>query len=272
MAQPYQQPRPAAPAPVVRVRRKRALWQTLLMFVLVLAVLVVVGDRVGSAVAESQVESRMGQELSARGIGYSSVDVTIAGFPFLTQVAQGHYESIEIEINDAALRNDSRTVTVPVVHVAASGVDIDTAALVSGDVSATAEQVTATAVIAYDALGGLIDASRYRLEDLLLREQDGAVWASANLDMFGAKLPIEAGAEISLGEGRIEVRLRDINAVGMSVPSFALSFLDTLLNEVLVATVPRMPFDVTIDSIQNTAEGLAVTATGRDIVLVGSGS
>jgi hypothetical protein len=211
-------------------------------------------------------------ELATRNVSYASLDVTVGGMPFLTQVVQGRYESLAIDMTTVHLSADGREATLPKLHVVATGVAVDTLDLARGDASATADQVTGTAVISYESLGSLIDLSEYHLVNIAFRERDGALWATADVSALGLELPIEAAADVSVHGGqRIEIRLRDAAAVGVSVPDAALPLLDMAMNAVLVATVPPLPFAITIDDFEIAPEGLGVTVTGRAVTLAHAG-
>jgi hypothetical protein len=46
-----------------------------------------------------------------------------------------------------------------------------------------------------------------------------------------------------------------------------LSVLDALANAVIVAAMPPLPFGITLDALQVTPDGVAITATGRAVTL-----
>ncbi len=267
MAQPTMTLQPPAR---VRRRRRYGLWQTFLGIVLILFVVLAVGDRVAAAAAAGELESRVATELAARNVSYASLDVTVGGVPFLTQVAQGRYDSLAIDMTEVRLVAEGRDAVLPELHVVATDVAVDTIALARGDASATAAEVTGSAVIAYPTLSALIDLSDYYLVNLRFEERGGALWAGADVSALGFEFPIEALAEITVRDGQqFEVRLRDLAAIGRSVPDSALPLLDLIANEVLVATVPPLPFRISIDDVTIARDGLEVSATGRDVSLVG---
>jgi hypothetical protein len=236
--------------------------------VLFVAVLVAVADRVASAVAADQLRSRVAEELQARQVGYASLDVTVGGVPFLTQVAQGRYESIAIDMADVRLHSEGLEANLPALNVVASGVQADAVALALGDATVTADHVVGSAVVSYAGLSGLVDLSDYYLTDVAFEERGGVLYASAVVSVAGMDLPIEAGADVSLQDGQIQLAFRDANAVGMELPDAALSALDALVNAVIVAAMPPLPFGITLDALEVTHDGLAITATGRGVTLV----
>lgn len=267
MAQPQYQPSyPSAPRPAPRPRRRGGL-RLLLIAVAVLLVVAAVADRVGAALAARELHSRVAAELSAHDVTYDALDVSVGGLPFLTQVAQGRLDSIAIDLSQVHLSSDGRQATLPALHVLATGVLVDPAELASGNTTAKAEQITGTAVVAYDTLSGLIDLAKYHLTDIAFHEEAGALRASADVTAFGVDLPIEAAVEVTLANGQIELRLRDAAVVGRNVPDFGLSAIDMIVNAVLVAFLPPLPFGITLDDVQAKPDGLAVTATGTDVTL-----
>jgi hypothetical protein len=227
-----------------------------------------VADRAAAAVAADQLRSRVAGELAARQVGYSSLDVAIAGTPFLTQVAQSRYESITIDLNDVRLRSGDVEATLPTLHVVATGVHADALAVARGNAAVTAERVAGSGVVSYAGLSGAVDLSSYFIRDLVFTERAGALYASATVSALSLELPIEVGADVSLQDGQIQLRFRDVVASGMSVPEVALPAVDALVNAVIVANMPPLPFGITLDALAVVPEGLAITATGRDVTLV----
>src|SRR5688572_11717923 len=123
-------------------RRRRRAWPVLAIALVVLLALLVAADRVAANVAADRIRTQVVAELDERGIETASTDVTVGGFPFLFQVADGHYEKITIDMREVALSG----VTLPSLFVTARGVDANTADLIDGKAKVTAEQVTGTAI------------------------------------------------------------------------------------------------------------------------------
>ncbi len=252
-----------------RPRGRRGLWVPLLSILLVIAAIAVVADRIAAKAASDQLRSRIAAELVSHQVSYSSLDVTVGGTPFLTQVAEGRYKSIIINITDVRLPAGSgREASLPVLHVAATGVNADAGELIQGTASVVADQVTGAGVVAYDTLSGLVDLSGYHLSNVVFTENDGAVKANATASVAGLELPIEAVAAVSAADGQIQVQLREARAIGVDVPQAAKSFLDDLVKHTLVAKMPALPFELTLDRLVVAPDGLAIMATGFDVPLV----
>src|SRR5689334_23717370 len=125
----------------VPTRRGRKVWITLLIVVVVLGGLLLVADRVGAYVAASTIASQAKKELAARDITTpSDPTVTVGGFPFLTQVARGRYQSITIHVDHPS----SQGVTFDTLDVVANGVNASTSAVINRTGSITADTITGT--------------------------------------------------------------------------------------------------------------------------------
>lgn len=117
----------------------------LLIVVVILAALFVVVDRVAVHFAEGEAADK----LKATENLDDTPDVSIKGFPFLTQVAGGSLDDVEVGIKtyEAATGNGGETIRIDDLKADMKGVDF------SGDYSsATASTATGTATVAYDEL------------------------------------------------------------------------------------------------------------------------
>ena len=250
-----------------RPRRRRSGWTTLLAILLVLGAILVVGDRVAAQYAEREVRTQVVAALSERGVEYDTADVNVGGFPFLTQVADGRYEEITIDLTNVRLSASGRNATLPRLNVVARGVKADTMQLVQGTARAVAEQVTGSGLVTFATLESLVDYSRYNLSDVKFAESNGALQVTANGNVAGFRLPLAATAKITVVEGQFRVQLRDAKAVGVEAPQAAKNYLANLAERSAAARLPQLPFDLTLDAVDVQPEGLAITATARDVPL-----
>ncbi|MER6786387.1 DUF2993 domain-containing protein [Streptomyces sp. NPDC000658] len=117
----------------------------LLVVVVVLGGLFVLADRLAVNFAEGEVADKL---KSREGLA-ATPDVSIKGFPFLTQVVGGSLDDVEIGIDDyeAATGTSGRTIRIDGLQADMKGVEF------SGDYSsATASSATGTASITYAEL------------------------------------------------------------------------------------------------------------------------
>lgn len=249
--------------------RRRSGWTLIVAVLLVVGAIGVVGDRVAARLATDQLRAQLVAEMSNRGVEYRTIDVAIGGFPFLSQVAQGHYDEITIDMADVRLPPDTgRGATLPTLHVVATGVDADAAELVEGTAKVVADQVTGTAVVSYATLENIVDFSRFGLSNVRFTDSAGALQVTGTATLAGIAMPIMARADISVVEGDFQVRLRDAEVVGIEAPQIAKNFLDDLVQRTVTARLPQLPFSLTLDQVGAGVDGLEITATGRNVPLV----
>lgn len=250
-------------------RRGPGLLAFLIGVVLLLGAIAVVGDRVAAKLAADELRTQLVAEMSDRDVQFGSLEVNIRGFPFLAQVARGFYDEITIDMTDVKLpAGTGRGATLPALHVVAKGVDADTADVVKGTAKITAEQVTGTAVVSFRTLETLVDYSRFRLSDVKFTDSAGGLKLSGNADLAGVRVPISATADITVTEGQLQVTLRDATAVNLPAPQIVKNYLGDLAERSILARLPQLPFGMTLDQVRVQTDGLAITATGRDVPLV----
>ncbi len=123
----------SAPSP-----RRRRRGRTILIIVIALIVILVGLDFGARAIAESKVAS----EIQSQGFP-KKPDVSIKGFPFLTQVASRDMKSVEISSTDVPVG----PVTIHSIDAVMNGVHIT-----SGFNGATVDNLTGTATITFGEL------------------------------------------------------------------------------------------------------------------------
>jgi len=140
----------AAHPPSRRKTRRRSALTTVLVAVLLCCGLLLVLDRVGEHIAARQLAGRIqtSQHLSSRP------DVSIGGFPFLTQVLQGRYHSVSITSTPPVTVNG---VAVTDVRVHLQSVKVSTSDALHGTVrNVPVSSGTGTAVLGYAQVNTLI--------------------------------------------------------------------------------------------------------------------
>jgi LmeA-like phospholipid-binding len=220
--------------PVTRRRRRRWPWITLIVIVLVL----VVGDRVALAITENAMASQFQSSVGLSGKPH----VSIAGFPFLTQLAARDFKTVNVSATDETtgpLEIASLTATAHNMHI-------------HGLSSATIDQFTASALITFSALG-----SAGGIPQGITLSRDGPNMIQATVSIG----PISDSATAQVTQtGPNQVTIKVINAGG--IPASVLgNFMDFTI------TIPKLPDGVSIQSISITQQGLMITATGHDVTV-----
>ena len=231
-AQDYQ-----APPARVRRRRRRWPWITLLVIVLVL----VGGDRAAKAYAEDRMASQVQSSLALSG----KPNVTIQGFPFLTQAAARTFNTVDVNAsNETAgpggqLQIASLTATLHGMHI-------------HGTNSATVDQFTASALVTFTALahaGGIPQG--------ITLAPAGPNQLKATVDILG--FSSNATAKVTqVGSNKINVKITDFGGVPADVLGSLTDFN---------ISIPKLPAGVKIKSISITQQGLRITASGQNITL-----
>jgi hypothetical protein len=221
----------------VRRRRRRWPWITLLVIVLVL----VGGDRAAKAYAEDRMASQVQSSLALSG----KPNVTIQGFPFLTQAAARTFNTVDVNAsNETAgpggqLQIASLTATLHGMHI-------------HGTNSATVDQFTASALVTFTALahaGGIPQG--------ITLSPAGPNQLKATVDILG--FSSDATAKVTqVGSNKINVKITDFGGVPPDVLGSLTDF---------TFSIPKLPAGVKIQSISVTQQGLRVTATGQNTTL-----
>jgi hypothetical protein len=220
----------------------------LLIGVIVLAVLVVAADRITAAVAENQISDRLA---SAYGLA-GKPGVTIAGFPFLTQVMAGDYRQIDVsasrvQADGATLRN--LTVRLTGVHASVSQV------LGSGPSTVTADRAAGSAMVGF----GAVDQ---RLPGRLRLRPDGRdLSVSGRLALGGARIPVSATVVLGVSGAGISVTPVNVSVAGL--PGLPLSAYASRLR--VVVPLSALPLHLRLTSVRVTRDGLRIGASARDI-------
>jgi len=244
-------------------RRRRGL-PLLAITLIVLLGLAVAADRVAANAAADRIRTEVVAELDERGVQPASTDVTVGGFPFLFQVADGHYEKITIDMREV----DIRGTTLPSLLVVAHDVDADTADLIDGNATVMADRVTGTAVIDWVTLASLVDYARLGLTGVTFGPSDGGVQVRGTAQFAGLQVPMSATADLSVDAGVVQVRLRDVRVEDASLSGVAQAQLEAFAQRLSVdIRIPPLPFRLSIDDVRPEEPGLSITATARAVPL-----
>lgn len=246
-------------------RRRRRGVPLLAITLIVLLGLLVVADRVAANVAADRIRTQLVAELDERNVHAASTDVSVSGFPFLTQVAQGHYEKITIDMRQVNLSGT----TLPSLFVVARGVEADTADLIDGTAKVSADQVSGSAMVDWATLATLVNYARFGLSDVTFSSASGALRVRGSANLAGSRIPMSAVADLSVNSGVVRLRVRDAQVEGSALPALAQAQLDSLVARLSVEfRIPPLPFRLSIDDVRVEQPGLSVTASARSVPLV----
>jgi len=244
-----------------RRRRGRRALITLLVLLIVVVGILIVGDRVAANFAEQKIAEQVSQEVAAQNAQAAPPEVSVSGFPFLTQVLAGRYEKISIVMRDVKGDVNGDSVSMPKLDVVAHDVSASIDTLRSGQGDVVAKTVDGTGTISYDSVTGLIDQP-----GLKLSEREGKLVASAPVEVLGQQFTVSGSAELSVKGKQIQIRFADATAEGLPAVPLAQQVVGNFIKQISInVDVPTLPFQMVLKEVHATPEGLAVTATANDV-------
>ncbi|MFF5333825.1 DUF2993 domain-containing protein [Streptomyces sp. NPDC013181] len=230
----------------------RALRISVVVLVVLAAVFTVV-DRVAVYVVESQAEDRV----RVQGARIGSTDISIKGFPFLTQVAGSELDEVEVRLTGIETRAGGRALRISTMDA-----ELRDVRLSDGFSGATAARADGTAVISY--------------EDLTEAASDGVaveyggngkvkVTGTVSIPVLGRAVSRSVLSTVTLVDGHT-VRVHADKVPGEGIPG-----LERLVREKtdFERRVGGLPNGLKLEKIQPTAEGLEIAVTGTDVRLAG---
>ncbi|MFF3330220.1 DUF2993 domain-containing protein [Streptomyces sp. NPDC002888] len=238
----------------------------LLITVIVLGVLFVIVDRVAVHFAEGEAADQL---KSSENLA-SAPDVSINGFPFLTQVADGELDEVEVGIKDyeAPTGTGGKTIRIDDMKAEMKGVTF------SGDYSsATAASATGTATIAYDELlkaakseptrvGPAVTAQVVGLSD----GGNGKIKVQIDATVLGVKLPKPVSVLSSVTVEGDTVRVK-----ADSLPDLGIDLAESTIRSVtdFQQTIEQLPGGIRLDKVQAVNDGVEITVKGSNVRLAG---
>jgi hypothetical protein len=221
-------------------RRRRRRWPIiLLVIVVVLAGLFVIVDRVAVRYADNQFATQIQKQ------GFSSKpDVSIKGFPFLTQLAARDFQDVHITATD----EKAGPVTIDNINATIKNIKLN-----SGFNSGTVSSIDGTGLITYGSLAKAGSSAAGVAGLKIARKSDNEAKITANV----AGIFSESGvARVTQSDNKIHVEL--ISAGG--IPTSLLGHLGSF-----TIPLPSLPMGMTLQSITLTSQGALVHITGHNI-------
>ncbi|MFE1324352.1 DUF2993 domain-containing protein [Streptomyces sp. NPDC058735] len=239
----------------------------LLIFVVILGGLFVLADRLAVNFAEDEAADR----LRATENLPSTPDVSIKGFPFLTQVVSGSLDNIEVGIDsyEAAAGDGARKIRIDDLRADMKGVEF------SGDYSsATATSATGTATISYDELLRTAKSEPTQVAPGITARVvglsdggNGKIKVSVEATVLGNKLPKPVSV---LSAVKVDGDTVRVKADGL--PSFAgVDLAETRVRSItdFQQVVDGLPGGIELDSVQAAPDGVEIAVRGSDVRLAG---
>ncbi|MEU1123633.1 DUF2993 domain-containing protein [Streptomyces sp. NPDC005899] len=225
----------------------------LLIIAVVLGGVFVAVDRAAVYFAESEAEDR----ITFSGAAAGSTDVSIKGFPFLTQIAGRELDRVDVTVTDLRASAAGRSIRISEIRARLREVTLG-----AGYTSATASRAGGTAVVSY--------------ADLTAAADDGVTVAYGG----DGKVKVTGTIRIPLLDRTVSrsvlstVTLVDGSTVKVhadKVPGEGIPGLEGLVREKtdFEREIGGLPDGLKLEGIEVTPEGLEISLTGSDVRLAG---
>ena len=222
----------------------------LLVFLILIAVVGIAGDRVAAGLVADEAERRLVAE------GFTAPSVTMHGFPFLTQLAARSFDRVTVRA-DALDAGDgaARAVDAEMTGVRAPK---------SGPVQIGA--LTASGTVPYDVVSRAVGAPDLQLAPA----PGGEVEVTRTVEVTGQSFDVVARARVQARGTELSIVPTDLQVAGL--PSLD-DRLSALISDrvALVYGIPELPSGVQVERVTATGGGFLVRVTGRNLSMIVSG-
>ena len=221
-------------------RRRRRRWPLiLLIIVVVLAALFVVADRVAVHFADNEFATQIQKQ------GFSSKpDVSIQGFPFLTQLAARDFQDVHITANG----EKAGPVTIDDINATMKDIKLN-----SGFNSGTVSSIDGTGLITFGSLAKAGSSAAGVADLKIARKTNDEAKITANVAGIFSGSGV---ARVTESGNKIHVKL--ISAGGL--PTSLLGGLGSFS-----IPLPNLPMGMALQSVTLTSQGALVHITGHNI-------
>lgn len=230
-----------------RAPRQRRRGLGCLVALAILLALLIGADRVAAAVTENQLAAKIqsSQKLSQKP------SVSIAGFPFLTQVISRHFDHATVDIDNL----DARGVPIQHIHADLRGVHVS-----SGYNSATVDTLTGTATLSYDQVSATLSKDA-GIGQINLSQGTGNQ-VKATYGILGVNVSADVAVKLLTGN-QIEFKTTAIHTplsnLGLNTGGFDVK-----------VPLGGLPFGMQLKDLQVTSTGVDISADGQNVLLTGS--
>ncbi|MFD7713973.1 DUF2993 domain-containing protein [Streptomyces sp. NPDC059785] len=241
----------------------------LLIVVVILGGLFVIADRVAVGFAEDEAADRI---RSSEGLS-ETPDVSINGFPFLTQVAGGELDDVEIGIKNYEASTGGTDAATDKIRIDDLNAEMH-GVVFSGDYSsATADSATGTATIAYDELLKAAQGDPAQVAPGVTAQLvglsdggNGKIKVEIEATVLGKKLP-EPVSVLST----VSVSGKDVKVHADGLPKLGVELAEAKIRSItdFKQTIDELPGGITLDKVEAAPDGVEITVKGSGVKLVG---
>jgi hypothetical protein len=235
----------------------------IVLLIIIIGALAVL-DRFGASYAERVISDRVAEQVANQKATSEKPDVTIEGVPFLTQVVNGRYKEIKIELrNFTGPVANGKTISMPLLDVRAKDVRAPLETLRTGQGNIVATTVTGTGTVSYAEVAQLVDKP-----GLKLAEKDGKLAVTAPLTVLNQQVTVRGTADVTLQNNVVSLRFDQVTADGVPDVPFVQNLLNNYARQISIdLRLPQLPLKLVLKKVEPTADGLVVTAAANEVPL-----
>ncbi|WP_369208814.1 DUF2993 domain-containing protein [Streptomyces sp. PU-14G] len=231
-----------------------------LVILVVLAGLFVAADRIAVNLAEDEVAKKLKSELGSASSG--DPEVSIEGFPFLTQVAGKELDKVTAEVKGVTAKAGGREVRLSEVSMEATDV-----ALSNNFSSAVADHATGTVHLSYKDLSNAADEGvrvSYGGKSKSGKDQV-KVSASVTIPLIGKTVERSVYSTVSV-KGGDTVRLHADEVPGSDIPGIEKTIREKIDFD---RTIDKLPEGLKLDKVDADKDGVNLSMEGTGVHLAG---
>ena len=224
-----------------------------LLALVFLAVLLVVADRSAAALGERA----LSRELQRTADLAQPPEVSVTGFPFLTQALRGRYDRVEVRAEDVPAGDT----TLSGLDAVLSGVRVPLSDVLSDSVEQVpVQRLEARVLLSYDGL------SRRSLDrELTVSPAGDRVRVTGSVQVLGRELEASAVSTVTLEDDEVVVSAESFEVGNETADRLLTRALRGRLD--LNVPVGGLPYGLQVQSLGVTPDGIAARALAQDTVL-----
>ncbi|MFI0241918.1 DUF2993 domain-containing protein [Streptomyces sp. NPDC016845] len=236
----------------------------LLIFVVIVGGLFVIADRVAVNFAEDKAADKIRTSEALA----DTPDVSIKGFPFLTQVVGGTLDDVEIGIKDYDAKSGGDSIRIADLDAEMHGVEFD-----SSYSSATAESATGTARISYaELLKAVKKQDVAQVAPGITAQIDGLSYGGGDKIKVAVTVKTPVGtlhptvlSAVKVTDGKVSARADSLPKIG----AFDLAEGRVRAVTDFQQAIDNLPAGIELDNVQAVQDGVEITVKGSNLKLVG---
>jgi hypothetical protein len=241
----------------------------ILIVVVILGGLFVIADRVAVGFAEDKAADRI---KTTEGLS-STPDVSIEGFPFLTQVAGGELDDVKIGIKDYEASTGGTNAAADTIRIDDLNAEMHGVVFNSDYSSATANSATGTASIAYDELLKAAKAQPTQVASGVTAQViglsdggNGKIKLTVEATVLGTKLPqpVSVLSSVSVSGDTVKVHADSLPKLGVELAEGRIRTVTDFQQK-----IDELPGGIQLDKVEAAKSGVDISVKGSDVKLVG---